>query len=244
MSLSSSGPRCSWHLSLPLLCSHWLMTSPWQLCQKQGNCSQLAPLCALPGLGTPGPPREDWGTNARLFALCTAACGKTGRSMFSLDGKVDGTFVSNLLNLSACPGVLWPLKCFLEERSAPMWLSCVSPPVANCCWGVLLLESLKLEEVGVTPSRASTGHRCELNLEPYTRGYIASLMKYVFMTTLCVTQDKLVQLPADLVSMQQSVMQMKIRSCQPSTQVPPITIHSLKAESLSDLTPHSPTCRC
>lgn len=38
--------------------------------------------------------------NAGLFALCSWACGETGRGMFGLDKQVDRNSVSKLLNLS------------------------------------------------------------------------------------------------------------------------------------------------
>lgn len=136
MSLFSSGLCCSWHRPLPLLCSQWLMTFRCQIRQKPGNCgSQAAGLCPARAL------RMARTSQGGLLQECPAACGKTGREMFGLDGKVDCPFVWKLLNLPTCTsGVFSPLKCFSEERSAPTWLYCVSLPVANCCWKALLLD--------------------------------------------------------------------------------------------------------
>lgn len=139
MSSSSSGPCCSWRPSPPLLCSHWLMTFRWQLRQKQGNRgSQPAWFCPSPALRMA---RTSQGGQLNEYqAVCTVCAGSWNNWVGSAPawmGKLIGlgTLVSKLLNLSTCTGGVFSLlKCFSEERGAPTWLYCISPPVANCCW--------------------------------------------------------------------------------------------------------------
>lgn len=221
MSLSSSGPCCSWHLSLPQLCSPWLTPFRSQLRQKQGNPRFPAGPSCLPAPGMARTSQGGCSASASLFALCAVARGKTGWEMFSLDGKVDCVFVSKLLTLSTCaggsslkvPGTRGcPLKCFSEERSAPTRLYWVSPPAADLQLGSSIIgwrdRNLRKWGLSLQGHAASKRHRCEWNRGPYPLCYFASPVRFIsrffLIITLCITQGTAARFPADLFSLQQA----------------------------------------
>lgn len=80
--------------------------------------------------------------NARLFALCPEVVWKNQWGMFSSDGKVDGTFVSNLLNLFNWPKGPLSAQVLLGGKERPhVAFLCFSSSGqlllgGLCCWRV------------------------------------------------------------------------------------------------------------
>lgn len=139
--LSCSGPRGSWHLAPPLLCSHWLTTFR-SSAQKPGNCSRF-PAHQPPS----SPPSDGQDLQAGLLSGCQALSPVHVGSCEMWVGtawpgwEVCCVFVSKPLTLFSwrwgsalnTGSSLLPTETLLGGKGCPTRLYGVSPPVANCC---------------------------------------------------------------------------------------------------------------